>query len=66
LRFIAQSGAFGGKLLFVKTTKNRLGRAPDRAVCADVTKRGMQKEQEGEKNGRNPSNITKNDKKMHI
>jgi hypothetical protein len=66
LRFIAQSGAFGGKLLFVKTTKTRSGQALDRAVCADVTKRGMRKGQERKKIGRNPSNITKNDKKMHI
>jgi hypothetical protein len=66
LRFIAQSGAFGGKLLFVKTTKKRSRQAPDRAVCADVTKRVMRKGKERKKNGRNPSNITKNDKNMHI
>ena len=39
------------KMRFVKTTKIRPKRALDRAVCADVTKRGMQKEQEGEKKG---------------
>ena len=51
---------------FVKTTKIRPKRALDRVVCADVTKRGMQEEQEGKKKGRNPSKVTKSDKKMQF
>ena len=54
------------KMRFVKTTKIRPKRALDRAVCADVTKRGMQEEQKGKKKGRNPSKVTKSDKKMQF
>jgi len=51
---------------FVKTTKIRPKQALHKTVCADETKRGMQKKQEGKKNGQNPSKVTKSDKKMQL